>query len=69
MKDLDLIFLKDQLINSMEHYSITDFIEVMNFLPHEKARKIFYNYWKINPSARYSMYFDWDKWIKSQLEN
>jgi len=65
----DLYFVIDQLVNSMEFYDEREFIkhigkETKYSLP--QLKKLYKAYYKLSPRKRFSMSFNWEKWLKKQ---
>ena len=66
----DLYFVIDQLVNSMEFYSTE-----RSWLKHmgketkyssKQLKKLYKSYYKLSPRKRFSMSFNWEKWLKKQ---
>lgn len=60
MKNKDLTFIVDQLSNSMEHYTVNEFVEFMveeTFISESQAIKLWTAYWNMEPLKRFQLGF------------
>jgi hypothetical protein len=65
----DLYFVIDQLVNSMEHYDEREFIKHIGKetkYSSPQLKKLYKSYYKLSPRKRFSMSFNWEKWLKNQ---
>mgnify|MGYP000622052410 CR=1 FL=1 len=65
----DLYFVIDQLVNSMEHYDEREFIKHIGKetkYSSPQLKKLYKSYYKLTPRKRFSMSFNWEKWLKKQ---
>ncbi|ANS05316.1 hypothetical protein [uncultured Mediterranean phage] len=66
----DLYFVIDQLVNSMEHYnSEREWLKHMGKetkYSSQQLKKLYKSYYKLSPQKRFSMSFNWEKWLKKQ---
>ena len=67
-KSMNMTFLIDQLINSMEHYDEDEFMNHLNKelgIDKKILKKMFADYHKMAPMKKFkNMPDDWEKWIR-----